>query len=1028
MSTFGEQVFFYGKGIDPFLSSGLNMFTIFDLTIESTFVFAIVILSAYLIDNMAELAPWIVFMTKKSIFSPARTLLRGTRWALTQLSTRESRQNLYHWCYASARKRVLNFRSIHLLSLAALWFIPSENPIVTIVMFWVMILGAKEIHISVLVPSYYYLTGVTAGLSPTGLEQYEDCLAYIARSGLPVRWGSRQHQASYRCTGVGAGLELIETLKDNDRRLPPLEHEIPHVHIVAVIAGLILTIYVAVWFMFTLPGMVAASGVGKLQTGVKEQRESHLRDMLKASEAANEQLRALLDIKDEEFRTMKLRLEEDARRQEESARRQATFIDRRVDSAVRQGQNDQLASMDALRKKIVEVENKLTTKEAQAHATDDLGLVRERLMQDRIKRLETQLARTEEQTATTETGKELQTVKKKLRARNNEIQTLTAKLVAAENCLVAAEENSRRGDLEHESLKGELQLRTDKLSAIEERLAAAELHQKGEAEREHIIITQDQKIQTLRDELSARTNELQTSTQKLSTVEARLNTAEDTAQQAKTEMQKISNQAQAQELQKLRDALRTRTHELETCTEKLNTAEASFSAASETTQQAVANVQKSHQQELSSLKEALRERATEIQAYTDSLADVQARLATAEELNRQASIEQRDTRNQDQEKELQSAKAALQARNSEVQAYADRLAEVEARLATANDHNLQSETEHRNLLAQNRELHAQSQKLHSQNQDLQAQHQQIAAEYEALRISHEAALHQPNLPLETMRLERDAAIEKCNALDEELMKALLVADLLKADEQLDLKECQQALEEERRSAANSLQSMQELKVACDMTIAQERSEAEQARTKAFLIEDKMRDIQDQLKEVKEENRTLQVKVSMAMGDAQGSHERAEKAKRINKILEARLSQWEDKARDEQSFVKRQTADVGSVTTALQQCQVKVSEQQTRIQELTEKLEKAKTERPIGEVEQKLRDDFSMMKSMLDREKRAHMEDQIRLCKEKNDLEEEVRKLRISISNARTERHAPMRKAAAPSPGRFSPCEMDECAD
>ncbi|OJK02358.1 hypothetical protein ASPACDRAFT_76740, partial [Aspergillus aculeatus ATCC 16872] len=240
------------------------------------------------------------------------------------------------------------------------------------------------------------------------------------------------------------------------------------------------------------------------------------------------------------------------------------------------------------------------------------------------------------------------------------------------------------------------------------------------------------------------------------------------------------------------------------------------------------------------------------------------------------------------------------------------------------------------------------------------------------------------------------------------------AQLMVAKLEFDLDEAQRQLAEAQFSGASAQQSMQEGEVACNLSVAEARAEAEQARSQAFMM-------QKNLDEVTEENRTLQIQIGLAMRDAQRGQERADTAERVNKVLEVRLAQWEEKARDEQTILKRPTANVGSVTTALQQCQVKVSEQQTRINDLTEKLEKAKVASPAGKVEEKLRADFSMIKSMYDREKRARTEDQIRWSKENRDLEEELRKLRISISNAKTQRPRRSRAAAGLA---SDPCDID----
>ncbi|PYH45031.1 uncharacterized protein BP01DRAFT_340969 [Aspergillus saccharolyticus JOP 1030-1] len=751
MSTNTEQIFLYGEAIGSELASGLNMLAFLDLNGGGILLFPAVIILTLVLTYLRSLAPMIMTGAKRCILSPAQTLLLGLHSFLRQLSTPISRQEIYHRCHASVRGMIFRSRLIQLTTKGLHWFFPSDSGLNMVGRLWGLVIGLKWMCSSILIPSYHYLTGMTAGLSPTGKRQHEDCLAAIARSGLPDRWRRKQWLESYRCTGVEAGLELGETVKDNTWRLlplPPADGEIHHLLLLGSMVVFILIVLVGIWLWYLISCRIAAMQVERLplvdggtQTCESLQttdRESYLVEMSKSLEAKNTQLRRRLAMQAAEF-------EKKEQRVQEAVDRQTKFMMHRVESVRRQTRNEEATVIDDLRKTISELETKLTMAKEQVQSVEEDGAAREKL-QDRV----------------------------------------------------------------------------------------VQLKKQSQAERGKIL-DQSQQIQSLKHEVKTRHDELKACTDKLVDVETRLAAAEEQCKQVVTDGQQLLNKDQ--ELKLFKDALETRNEELKACTDKL--------------------------------------------------------------------------------------------------------------------------------------------------------------------LSHSLAI---------MQQERDAAIAEVTKL-----KSQFHSDPI--DAELELAFAQDALQEARgklaEAEANAQRTIEELKVAHELSIGKEHVEAEQARTQAFLLKDK-------LDKVNEENRTMQVQIGLATRDAQRSLERAETSERVAKVFEARLAKWEEKARDEQKIIKRQTADVGSVTTALQQCQVKVSEQQTIINELTAKLEQTKVETPVSVVEEKLRADFLMIKSMYEREKRARTEDQIRWSKQNRDLGEENQKLRISISNAQNKR--PTRRRVVDCPP--TPCDMD----
>ncbi|PYH93617.1 hypothetical protein BO71DRAFT_478110 [Aspergillus ellipticus CBS 707.79] len=347
---------------------------------------------------------------------------------------------------------------------------------------------------------------------------------------------------------------------------------------------------------------------------------------------------------------------------------------------------------------------------------------------------------------------------------------------------------------------------------------------------------------------------------------------------------------------------------------------------------------------------------------------VRARLKVAEDnaIAREQALEDRIahlelqlTREKDQAEanslsEIQSFRAELQARN-------DQLAAIELRLAAA-DHSV-----------------AHNQDLAAHNQDLAAQNQEYFAQNQALVVQNEVYVDLDQEltadSLVTIQQERDEALGRVFVLQHEL-------GLAQSNVENGAREAKESLARAHETEEVLRQSMRYLKDACDMSLEDEREVAAGARKRVSDLE--------------EEVGSLQSRIGMAMRDAQRSYEQAMQAKEANKVLEHRLAKFEGSS--SQQVPKHRTGDLGWIKTALEQSQVKVSEQQTFINELETRLGALK-QGATGSSEQALRENVQKLREALDKEKRQRMEDQIRWDKRVRELEEEARKLRISASNA-----------------------------
>ena len=237
--------------------------------------------------------------------------------------------------------------------------------------------------------------------------------------------------------------------------------------------------------------------------------------------------------------------------------------------------------------------------------------------------------------------------------------------------------------------------------------------------------------------------------------------------------------------------------------------------------------------------------------------------------------------------------------------------------------------------------------------------------------------------------ERDAALRRVMLLGAELATNQSSADSVARHAQVSLTRAHEAEVALRQSMSN-------LQHTCDLTLAQERAAADQAQKRASDLTAEVND--------------LQGKIGMAMREAQRSQEQAAAAERTIQILEHRLSRWEA-SRSSQEIPKRPTQDVGSISTALAQSQVTVSQQQTEINNLRRQLDKD-NQGVMCTSEQVAQEGVQKLREALNNEKRARTEDNIRWGKKTRELEDECQKLRISLSNtaaASTAASTPVRR-------------------
>lgn len=314
--------------------------------------------------------------------------------------------------------------------------------------------------------------------------------------------------------------------------------------------------------------------------------------------------------------------------------------------------------------------------------------------------------------------------------------------------------------------------------------------------------------------------------------------------------------------------------------------------------------------------------------------------------------------------EVHSLRAELEVRNDQLVAVEHRLAAAETRERDSRGRANDSEAERRQLADRVHELDAQAQELTAQNEVLQALCDSLSRECGSL-----AAIQR----------ERDNAFGLISALQHELVSTRATAETA-------FRESQESLAQTRAAESTLRQSMQELRHTCDLTLAQERAASARAQARASELGAEVED--------------LQTKVGLAMRDAQRAQERAESAERTIGILQTRLTRHEDAARGAlQEIPKRQIGNLGSISTALAESEVKVAQQQAEINALRCQVEQFKLQGPSGPIDKAVQEDVQKLRAALDRVRRERTEDQLRWDKRVRELEEDNRKLRVSLSNA-----------------------------
>ncbi|KAL5360452.1 hypothetical protein BJX96DRAFT_175308 [Aspergillus floccosus] len=306
------------------------------------------------------------------------------------------------------------------------------------------------------------------------------------------------------------------------------------------------------------------------------------------------------------------------------------------------------------------------------------------------------------------------------------------------------------------------------------------------------------------------------------------------------------------------------------------------------------------------------------------------------------------------------------------------------------------ETQHHNVMVQHEHMSGEAKGLSRQHEDLIARHQEQISENQRLVAENQARSFRCNelesrsrspearSPSLAAQQERDEALGKALFLQQELETTKSSAERL-------INEANDALSESRETAAKMQQAMQQsihdIKSACDSTLEQQRASAAEAELQVIQLTEEVND--------------LQLRIGMAMRDAQRKHEEASQAQQTIQVLETRLSKWENRD-GAQEIMKRQTGHIGSISTALEQSKLTIAQKDLEIENLRRALAKLQNQpqTPSSDHESLLHEQVRRLREALENEKRARSEDMVQTGTQIRGLTEENRKLTVSLSNIR----------------------------
>ncbi|KAL1868400.1 hypothetical protein Plec18167_008326 [Paecilomyces lecythidis] len=259
---------------------------------------------------------------------------------------------------------------------------------------------------------------------------------------------------------------------------------------------------------------------------------------------------------------------------------------------------------------------------------------------------------------------------------------------------------------------------------------------------------------------------------------------------------------------------------------------------------------------------------------------------------------------------------------------------------------------------------------------------EVASHYDNLKLSYDKMVERLHA-MESVRQERDDAAERVVSLQRELESTKQIADGA-------YKQWMHAMEgaqDRERALTEHLQAVQrafeeQCRACQEKAVADAMSQAKASATEAFQAE----------------REQLRRQLEKSLLDAQTGKQQAQKLKEEVDNLQLDLARFGISFGSSQSIPERKAANPssslvrGSIKTALEDRDVKIQALEHEVEELRKKSCEGLTDARLKAAADKLGQDLKA-------EKAARTNDQLRWHKQLQELQEENRKLRISLSNA-----------------------------
>ncbi|GKZ28995.1 hypothetical protein AbraIFM66950_002243 [Aspergillus brasiliensis] len=464
MSTPSEQKFLYGRTLDP-EQDWLEIRAVLDLTPRPVLVFGFFVISSF------------VALYHKMIISCG---LLGCKLLAAVLSPVKS----FVACSDAFKRWMITSQMSRRLSALREWYFPANRPIATIVRCFttlVMIVWSCQ---DILLPSYHFLYGVAGGMGPAGGNHCEYC-DNLDRGSPAGRWSSSRRLQGFHCQGIYTGAEL--NLEDYVPKLSGGDGNLPHLQILSFASVFIILASMVALIVIALPQSsiikctkMLRSARLVLKNGAEDkphpqdlallQQVELLSAKVGTYEAMLDEVRGQLAAKTDEANGLQAR--------HDRLWSTAKMLGARCEEA-KVAQKEHLMQTTKLRQELARVNYKLMTAQEELRGVQNNSYSRDQTVANRVAELEEQLALKSDEADANSRG-QVESLKADLQVKTQELNAIARRLVTAEaqagkTCdseqLRVAEERLAEKDAQIEELKQRLQ--AQKQQSLQELRTAA---------------------------------------------------------------------------------------------------------------------------------------------------------------------------------------------------------------------------------------------------------------------------------------------------------------------------------------------------------------------------------------------------------------------------------------------------------------------------------------------------------------------------------------------------------------------------